>query len=140
VHHPLAASGAAAAAAAVYAWWATGTQPFAPGAYVAVGVPVVLVGAVALGRPASRVTADTSVPGVGPRSASPWIVILALAIGLECAALALGGRSSDVPTLSTVVDHALGRHALRFLLFCGWLAVGCAPLAWGRSRQRSRSD
>jgi hypothetical protein len=124
----------------VYAWWATGTQPFTLSSYVAVGGPVVLAGAVALGRPASRVTSRAPTLGGGVWSASPWIVILALAVGLECTALALGGRSTDVPTLSTVVDHALGRHALRFLLFCGWLAVGFAPLVWGLSRQRSRAD
>lgn len=136
----LALAGAGAAAAVVYAWWATGTQPFTLSAYVAVGVPVVLVGAVALGRSACPVTSHPPALGGGLWSASPWIVILALAVGLECTALALGGQSTDVPTLSTVVDHALGRHALRFLLFCGWLAVGFAPLVWGLSPHRSRAD
>jgi len=130
---------AGGAVASAYAWWATGTQPFTLTAYVAVGVPVVLAGAVALGRPVSRVTSPPPTPDGGLWSAAPWIVILALAVVLECTALALGGRSSEVPTLSTVVDHALGRHALRFLLFCGWLAVGFAPVAWGWPRQRSRA-
>jgi hypothetical protein len=136
---PLAVAGAAGAA--VCAWWATGTRPFTLSAYLAVGVPVVLVGAGALGQSASSpVPTDPPTLGGGLWDTSPWIVILALAVGLECAALALGGQSTDVPTLSTVVDHALGRHALRFLLFCGWLAVGFAPLVWGRSRRRSRAD
>ena len=135
---PLAVAGGAAAS--VYAWWATGTQPFTLIAYVAVGIPVILAGAVALGRPASRVTSPPPTLDGGLWRAAPWIVILALAVGLECTALALGGRSPDVPTLSTVVDHALGRHALRFLLFWGWLAVGFAPAAWAWSRRRSRAD
>lgn len=136
----LALAVAGAAAAVVYAWWATGTQPFTLSAYVAVGIPVVLVGTVAVGRSAPPLPSRPRALGGGLWSASPWIVILALAVGLECTALALGGRSSDVPTLSTVVDHALGRHALRFLLFCGWMAVGFAPSVWGLSRHRSRAD
>ena len=60
-----------------------------------------------------------------------WIFIfpILLAVGLEAVGLALGGRSAGVPTLSTVIDHALGRHGVRFVLFLGWLAVGWAPVA-----------
>jgi hypothetical protein len=51
-----------------------------------------------------------------------------VAFALEVAGLALGGRSSAVPTLSTVVDHALAWHAVRFVLFLAWLALGWAPV------------
>jgi hypothetical protein len=47
---------------------------------------------------------------------------------LEGLGLALGGRSKTVPTLSTVIDHALAWHALRLILFCGWLLIGSMPV------------
>jgi hypothetical protein len=50
-------------------------------------------------------------------------------IGIEAAGLALGGKSAQVPTISTVVDHAIAWHFVRFVLFAGWLAVCVAPLA-----------
>ena len=128
---------AATAVAAVYAWWATGTRPFTLSAYVAVGLPVVLVGVTAVGPKGSGASRPPRHHPKGRWGASPWFVLLALAVGLECAALALGGRSTDVPTLSTVVDHALGSHAARFLLFSLWLAVGCTPVLPASYRQRS---
>jgi hypothetical protein len=134
-----------AVVAAAYAWWATGVPPFGVRAYVAVGIPVLLV-ALALALPPirdptrSRIAAapvDTPAP-IGNRSfwpsAYPWLILLALAAILEGIALALGGRSSAVPTLSTVVDHALGRHPVRFVLFCVWLGIGVIPSIRGRLR------
>ena len=50
-----------------------------------------------------------------------------LGIGLEGVGLTLRVGSAEVPTLSTVVDHALVRHGHRFVLCCGWLAVGWVP-------------
>ncbi|MCQ4118126.1 hypothetical protein [Rhodococcus tibetensis] len=61
-------------------------------------------------------------------SVLPWLILLVLAVGLEGVGLALGGRSTSVPTLSTVIDYALAWHPVRFVLFCGWLAVGGAPV------------
>jgi hypothetical protein len=125
------------AALAAYAWWATGVTPFTGGAYVAVGVPVVTVAvAAALDR---RPVGTDPVPtrsrhAGGFRAALPWVLLGAVALVLELVALSLGGRSHDVPTLSTVVDHALGRHPQRFVLFCVWLAVAAVPLL--RRRQR----
>jgi hypothetical protein len=50
-----------------------------------------------------------------------------VAVALESLALALGGRSAAVPTLSTVVDRALVWHLARFGLLCLWLAAACLP-------------
>jgi hypothetical protein len=126
---------AAAAGSAAYAWWATGLQPFTTSAYVAVGLPVALLTVLAgVGLAGSRVEtgAAADARGVGRlqlRTTFPWVLLLLLAVGLEAVGLLLGGRSADVPTLSTVVDHALGLHGVRFALFLGWLAVGWAPVA-----------
>ncbi len=118
-------------AVAAYAWWATGLHPFTAGSYVAVGLPVVaLVLVVLVTRPdgSDRIgsSAVAEGPEIGLRTAFPWLLLFTIAIGLEVWGLALGGRSANVPTLSTVVDHAMAWHGVRFVLFCGWLAVGWA--------------
>jgi len=119
-------------AAAIYAWWATGVPPFTLRAYIAVGLPALMLLVAALIGPSSgRVEA---IPATLPSGASrpqrvfPWVILLVLALSLEGLGLALGGRSQAVPTLSTVIDHALSRHVVRFILFCAWLAAGWAPL------------
>ena len=130
-----------AAAAALAAWWVTGLSPFTIAAYVAVGLPVVALVAVVVGRSFGL---GQSMVKPGPatlRSVLPWLVLTALGIGLEALGLALGGRSAGVPTLSTVVDHALAWHGLRFVLFCGWLAMGWAPaLRWAFGARCSQSS
>jgi hypothetical protein len=120
-------------AIAAYAWWATGLHAFTVGSYVAVGLPVApLVAVVLVDRPddsdADGSYAGGEGPEIGLRSAFPWLLLLAIAIGLEAWGLALGGRSTSVPTFSTVVDHAMAWHVVRFVLFCGWLAVGWAAV------------
>src|ERR1017187_9353349 len=72
-------------------------------------------------------------------SVTPWLVLLLGAVVLETVGLALGGRSKDVPTLSTAVDHLLVTHEGRALLFMAWLLVGVAPLRrlWQRRPARS---
>ena len=130
-----------------YSWWATGTRPFTLAATVRGGGS----GRVRRGAdPApSVVTGPAGVDGRArwgwgpeprwPAPRRPWIVILVLSVSLEAAALALGGRSSGVPTLSTVVDHALGRHPVRLLLFCGWLAAGLVPAVRSRAVRALRA-
>jgi hypothetical protein len=111
-----------------YAWWATGLHPFTAGSYAAAGLPVAALVLVVMVRPDSsgRSESYAGVEGseIGLRTAFPWLLLLALAIGLETWGLLLGGRSTSVPTLSTVADHAMAWHGMRFVLFCGWLALG----------------
>jgi hypothetical protein len=121
-------------AAAAYAWWSTGLRPFTAAAYLAVGIAVV---ALALAMAVTRVQrrranlGSDRVPSRAPElrvlPTLPWVVLFALMAGLEGAGLALGGRSRIVPTLSTVVDHALAWHSTRFIMFAVWLAVGWTP-------------
>jgi len=113
------------AAAVVYAWWATGQLPFTAAATVAVGIPVAGLVALAVVR---RPTGTGGREPLRPGAVLPWAGLLAAAVVLEIVGLALGGRASGVPTLSTVVDHALTWHASRWALFCAWLAAGAAPL------------
>jgi hypothetical protein len=130
---------AGAVAAALAAWWATGLPPFSITAYVAVGLPAAALLAVVVGR-SLGLGHSMAKPGRAIftlRSVFPWLVLLALGLGLETLGLALGGRSAGVPTLSTVVDHALAWHGLRFVLFCGWLALGWVPaLRWAFGARR----
>jgi hypothetical protein len=72
-----------------------------------------------------------------PRPDAPWWVLFSVAIALETLALALGGRSKNVPTLSTFVDHLLVAHWGRWLLFLWWLWVGARAVE-GVSRRRQQ--
>ena len=129
---PLALAGGFVAGVAVYAWWATGVPPFTLRAYIAVGVPALVLLLVATIGPATgRVTvtpATVSSWAHRPRRVFPWLILFMLAVALESVGLALGGRSQAVPTVSTVIDHALSQHVVRFILFCVWLAAGWTPL------------
>lgn len=132
------------AAVAAYGWWATGVPPFTARTYLAVGVPVALLAIVNLSVSPNR-SAEIAPPGTPPpggmqlRSTYPWLLLLVLAVGLEGAGLALGGRSAEVPTLSTVVDHTLGSHLVRFVLFCAWLGLGWAPVVRALPSGRGRT-
>jgi len=128
-----------------YAWWATGIAPFSAPSYVLVAVPVAaLVGSYAtmgalsphrgdIERHYRRRAADATLKNV-----SPWLCLLGVAIALESVALALGGRSRSVPTLSTTADHLLVTHLDRWLLFVAWLGVGAMALI--RLAQRPRDE
>ena len=111
-----------------YAYWATGLRPFTVSAYVAVGIPVAVVGCVAAFDWPARGLRAQGAQMVGLRGVLPWLLVALIAAGLEGLGLALGGRSSTVPTMSTVIDHGLAWHAFRLVLFCGWLLIGSAPL------------
>lgn len=120
--------------AALYAWFATGVAPFTVSAYVLVAVPSLAVltlyardGAFT-SKGSHELRRDPALVATLRTNVVPWLVVLALALGLEVFALALGGRSKPVPTLSTTLDHLLVTHWLRGVLFWLWLSVGVAPL------------
>ncbi len=129
--------GVAAILAGAYAWTATGMRPFTTPAYVATAVPVLGLAALVTPRRRGGRGRDPAPSGRrrGVRAALPALALLAAGVGLESLALALGGRSAAVPSLSTVVDHALVWHESRFVLFLIWLAVGLLP---GARRARFR--
>lgn len=126
-----------AALVLAYCWWASGTHPFTTVAYLAVGLPAVLIGGSLLRRPLRS-------PRPHPASAAVEIrlggvvALLLVGICLEIAGLALGGRSPALPTLSTVLDHALIWHGTRFACFVAWLALGAGPLLAPAVRARRR--
>ena len=125
-----------AAAATGYGWWATGVRPFTPAAYLAVALPVAAVAGAGWWWGRHRAPGRSPVRGL--RGAAPWLGLALAGLGLEIAGLALGGRSPRVPTLSTVVDHALAFHATRLVVFAAWVALGLALLRL-RGRRRPRS-
>jgi hypothetical protein len=115
---------------AAFGYWATGLRPFTLTCYFAVGIPIVVVGSVLAfaGRTPIEGPRHLRAEPVRLRRVLPWLLVALATACLEGWGLALGGRSSAVPTLSTVLDHALTWHALRLVLFCGWLVLGSVPL------------
>jgi len=130
----------AVAGVAAFGWWVTGLRPFTAAAYVAVGATIAAVAVADWVVDPLRAARARVVPhDASRRKVAPWLVLVCCAVVLEVVALALGGRSATVPTLSTVVDHALATHAVRWLLFVVWLVVGSAPVlrrlgAWWSAR------
>jgi hypothetical protein len=128
--------------AGAYGWWLGGLRPFTTTAYLAIGLPTALVAA-ALVVPrnrddTARAGSDHGSPTPTGRELLPMATVILLGLGLEIAGLALGGRSSLVPTLSTVLDHALRWHLVRFLLILAWLALGVVLAL--RSRRPASTD
>jgi hypothetical protein len=121
--------------AVVYAWWTSGVTPFTTMAYVLIAIPsvIALAAYIMLGalspwrKDVTRFYRENS-EGVRLAAMVPWLVVLVLALALEVVALALGGRSRDVPSLSTTVDHLLVWHWGRCLLYLGWLCLGAVPI------------
>lgn len=125
------ATAAAVLAAGLYAWWATSVRPFSVGAYTLLALPA--LGALALyaragGFSPSRDDIDAYYRQHASPRVAPWVVVLALAVALESVGLALGGRSTSVPTLSTTFDHLVVVYWGRWLLFLAWLWVGARPV------------
>lgn len=118
--------------AAAYAWLATSAHSFTSWAYVAVSLPVVVTLALyslcgGFKEPsASDYYRRRSIDAL--RIAIPWSGLFIAALTLEIVGLALGGRSKDVPTLSTTVDHLLVAHWGRWLLFLWWLWIGARAI------------
>jgi hypothetical protein len=106
--------------------------PFSVAAYVALSAPaalaLLLYGALG-GFSASPggVTSHYRRRGTST-GVLPWAIVVVVALGLEVAGLALGGRSQDVPTLSTTVDHLLVTHEGRSLLYLWWLWIGASAI------------
>ncbi len=132
-----------AAVAALYAWYATGLRPFSDLAYASLLVPaataVLLYGALGGFSTSPDVSSYYRSRSTSSR-VFPWVVVFTAALGLEIAGLALGGRSKDVPTLSTTLDHLLVTHAGRCLLYLWWFWVGVqaiVPLARQHARKPS---
>ncbi|MGC2486306.1 MAG: hypothetical protein WA359_08695 [Acidimicrobiales bacterium] len=116
-------------------------RPFTLSAYVLIALPALvalaLYARVGGFRPA-RIDVTAYYRTHSSHRVAAWVVILILALALESVGLALGGRSTSVPTLSTTLDHLLVEHWGRWLLFLAWLGVGARPIA--RLRQPPRGD
>ena len=132
--------------AVAYAWWATGVAPFTTLSYVLVAIPSLamvvsyaVMGALSVHRVDVTQYYRRRAGAVSPSSMTPWLVVLVGVVSLEAAALALGGRSPSVPSLSTTVDHLLVDHWGRCVLYVAWLAVGARPLMCLRQRSHEAS-
>ena len=127
---------AALAGVLAYSWWASGQQPFRPAAYVACAIPIVLVTLATLAATSRPPAGDARLPRLG---AALLLALVAAWIALEAAALAAGGRSTALPTLSTFADELTAHHVSRFVAFVLWLTVGAALARAARPR-RTRTE
>lgn len=102
----------------LYAWWVAGLAHFTLPALVAVVGPGAAVLGLAAVRPprASRPAAPTA--GV-----AYWVALAGLVAGLELWAFVHLPRD-DYPTISSVLDAALGPRLLEAAAFALWLGAG----------------
>lgn len=119
-------------------------RPFTTLSYWLIAVPIVLVvfGDVAATRKSRPFLVRDAVISRGAQVTAKkflsWWFVVVLAVALEAVALALGGRSKSVPTLSTTLDRLLTTHADREIIFLLWLFVGALPLV--RRRHLSKGS
>jgi len=110
-------------AVGVYAWFASGLQPFTlPSLVTVVGGGVV---AMVVGSRLPHVRHSTSVPAVG--GAWPWLALTAALAAWELQSFVQHPRH-DHPTLSSLSNTALASHGPRAVALLAWLA-GAAWLA-----------
>lgn len=125
------ASWAGIGAAALYAGLASGARTFTVPADVAVSIPgaVFLAALVAErirpdrgpwrridpGRPPAREHGDTALP---------WLLVIALLVGVELASYFHGGPRSDYPTISYGLTTLFRSRAARAAGWFAWLTAG----------------
>jgi hypothetical protein len=114
-----------------YAWVTAGAVPFSTLAYLLVATPCVAfvvlyvrMGGLSVDRVDLNEYFQRRALGTSVSSVAPWIALLTAAVALEAVGLLLGGRSTNVPTLSTTVDHLLEVRWERCLLCSAWLFAG----------------
>ncbi len=109
---------AAWAIVAAYAWWVAGLEHFTDPALLAVMAAASL--AVGSARWQRRRRLPTPASAVALR---PWLVVLGALLVWETVAFSLSPRSAH-PTLSSIMDAALGPRPLEAAAFVAWLALG----------------
>jgi hypothetical protein len=118
-----------------YAWVTSGVAPFSAPSYFLVGIPCLvfvvicgLLGGLSNGRAAISADIRSRSGDSTLSTVAPWIALMAAVIVLEAIGLLLGGRSANVPTLSTTVDHLLSVRWERCLICLAWLLAGAFQL------------
>jgi hypothetical protein len=108
-----------------YAWWATTLRPFTAPALVATvgaGLVALLLGSRLGGTRHERVSRSSSASSSWSAGLTLWgVLVLGLALW-ELTAYLQQPRA-DHPTLSSLADSALDRHAPRALALALWLGV-----------------
>ncbi len=115
--------------AAVFSGVASGARPFTVPADVAVSLPSALfVGVLVAERlrpdagPWRRI--DRARPAGVRGSAVPWLVAIAVLVGVELASYFHGGPRADYPTLSSGADALFRYRAVKAAAWFVWLTVG----------------
>lgn len=116
------------AAAAAYSGLASGATPFTVPADIAVSVPSALFAGVLVmerlrpgGGPWRRIAVERPARG---GSAVPWLLVVAVLIGVELASYFHGGPRTDYPTVSSGMNALFRYRAAKAAAWWLWLAVG----------------
>jgi hypothetical protein len=118
-------------AGVAYALGAAATTPFSSAANVMTGIPIVLLGVLAVVRWPLR---PHPVRPEGQHPFRDWIILGAALLAWEVAVYAARGSRADHPTLSSMVDAVDRYYVLKFVLFFGWLCVCAFVLFAGTTR------
>lgn len=109
-------------AGVAYALGAAATTPFSTAADVMTGIPIVLLGVLAIARWPLR---PQPVRVAGRHPYRDWIILGVAILVWELADYAARGSRAAHPTLSSMVDAVDRYYLLKALLFFAWLFV-CA--------------
>jgi hypothetical protein len=119
-------------AGVAYALGAAATTPFSLAANVLTGIPIVLLGVLAIARWPLR-PQPVRPPG-GRRPFRDWIILGVAMLAWEVVVYAARGSRADHPTLSSMVDAVDRYYVLKVVLFFGWLCV-CAFVVFAGTAQ-----
>jgi hypothetical protein len=114
-----------------YALGAAATTPFSLAANVMTGIPIVVLGVLAVARWPLR---PQPLRPSGRHPFGAWIVLGVALLAWEIAVYGARGSRADHPTLSSMVDAVDRYYVLKALLFFGWLFVCAFVVLAGTAR------
>lgn len=114
-----------------YALGAAATTPFSLAANVMTGIPIILLGVLAVARWPLR---PQPVRPPGRHPFRDWIILGIAMLAWEVAVYAARGSRAEHPTLSSMVDAVDRYYGLKVILFFGWLCVCAFVVLAGTAR------
>ncbi len=121
-------------AGVAYAFGAAATTPFSVAADVMTGIPIVLLGVLAVARWPLR-PQPVRAPGRHPYR--DWIILGVAILVWELADYAARGSRADHPTFSSMVDAVDRYYVLKAVVFFAWLCLCAFVVRAGTARSEA---